>query len=465
MTTGDAQAELSSEEADALVRSRRFVVLLVIVAIVGVIVSLGAWCFLEGVYQVEQELYIHLPHALGYQHGPPKWWPLPVLALGGLLTGLAIIHLPGRGGHIPAEGLTVGGAPAGPRILPGVILAGVATLGSGLVLGPEAPLIALGAGLAALTIMLARRDTPPQTLMLVAAAGSFSALSFIFDSPVIAAVILIEATAIGGPRLRIILVPGLLAAGIGTLVSIGLGAFTGLSSKNYALGPVPLTTAPHIKLGEFAWTIALSIAIAIVANVVMRGGRLTYRTVSGHRFLVLLPAIGLVIGGLAIAFSQITGHSVDEVLFSGESQLPGLIGQAGGWSVAAVAWLIVFKGIAYSLSLGAYRGGPTFPAVFLGAAAGVMASHLPGFPFQAGVAVGMGAGTVAILRLPLSAVVLATLLSSHAGTNVEPLIIVGVVVAYIVTLVMSSSRAAAPAPVPESAPAPEAAEAAATPTA
>jgi len=461
MTTEDTQAELSSEQADALVRSRRFVVLLVIVAIVGVIVSLGAWCFLEGVYQVEQELYVHLPHALGYQHGPPKWWPLPVLALGGLLTGLAIIHLPGRGGHIPAEGLAVGGAPAGPRILPGVILAGVATLGSGLVLGPEAPLIALGAGLAALTIMLARRDTPPQTLMLVAAAGSFSALSFIFDSPVIAAVILIEATAIGGPRLRIILVPGLLAAGIGTLVSIGLGAFTGLSSKNYALGPVPLTTAPHIKLGEFAWTIALSIVIAIVANVVMRGGRLTYRTVSGHRFLVLLPAIGLVIGGLAIAFSQITGHSVDEVLFSGESQLPGLIGQAGGWSVAAVAWLIVFKGIAYSLSLGAYRGGPTFPAVFLGAAAGVMASHLPGFPFQAGVAVGMGAGTVAILRLPLSAVVLATLLSSHAGTNVEPLIIVGVVVAYIVTLVMSSSRAPAPA----SAPAPDPAEPAAAPTA
>ncbi len=193
----------------------------------------------------------------------------------------------------------------------------------------------------------------------------------------------------------------------------------------------------------------------------MRGGRLTYRTVSGHRFLVLLPAIGLVIGGLAIAFSQITGHSVEEVLFSGESQLPGLIGQAGGWSVAAVAWLIVFKGIAYSLSLGAYRGGPTFPAVFLGAAAGVMASHLPGFPFQAGVAVGMGAGTVAILRLPLSAVVLATLLSSHAGTNVEPLIIVGVVVAYIVTLVMSSSGGSAPA----SAPAPDPAEPAAAPTA
>ena len=49
----------------------------------------------------------------------------------------------------------------------------------------------------------------------------------------------------------------------------------------------------------------------------------------------------------------------------------------------------------------------------------------------------MGVAIVAVLRLPLSAVVLATLLTSHAGPKVEPLIIVGVVVAYVVTLVMT----------------------------
>lgn len=467
MTTEDAQAELSSEQADSLVRSRRFIVLLVIVAVVGVVVSLAAWCFLEATYQVQRELYTHLPHALGYQNGPPKWWPLPVLAVGALLVALAILRLPGNGGHIPAEGLAMGGSgPAGPQILPGVIIAGLATIGFGLVLGPEAPLIALGAGVAALLILLARRDTPPQTVTLVAAAGSFAAVSFIFDSPLIAAVLLIEATAIGGPRMRVILVPGLLAAGIGSLVSIGMGSFTGLSSKDFALGPIPLTTAPHLKPGEFAWTIALAIAVGVVANVVKHGGLLTYRRIPRNRLLVLLPAIALVIGGLAIAFSQITGHSVNEVLFSGESQLPGLVGQAGGWSVAALAWLVVFKGIGYSLSLGAYRGGPTFPAVFLGAVAGIMASHLPGFPFQAGVAVGIGAATVAILRLPLSSVVLATLLCSHAGTNVEPLTIVGVVVAYIVTLVMSSLLASAPAAdQPSPSPEPAAAAAAAAPSA
>ena len=138
-------------------------------------------------------------------------------------------------------------------------------------------------------------------------------------------------------------------------------------------------------------------------------------------------------------------------------QLPGLVSQAGTWSVAALAWLIVFKGIAYSISLGSLRGGPTFPAMFLGAAAGVMASHLPGFPIQAGVGVGIGAATVAVLRLPLSAVVIATLLTTHAGSNIEPLIIVGVVVAYITTLLLARSSAPATdtAPAPPPAPTPE----------
>ena len=436
MAATDSGAALTPEQADATIRSKRYVALLIVVAVIGVVVSLAAWCFLEGIYQIQQELYVHLPHAVGYSQGPPKWWPLPVLALGALICALAIVRLPGNGGHIPAEGLAMGG-PAGPKFLPGVVLAGLATVGSGLVLGPEAPLIALGSGTALLVVSLARRDFPSQVLMIIAAAGSFSAVSFIFESPLLAAVLLIEATGLGGPRLRVIVVPGLLAAGIGSLVSIGMGSFTGLNTSHYALGALPLTAAGHPEVGEFAWTIALAIAIAAVTSVVIRGGLRTYRFVSGRRLLVFLPAIALIIAGAAILFSQITGKSFNEVLFSGQDALPGLVSQASTWSVGALIWLIVFKGIGYGLSLGSYRGGPTFPAMFLGAAAGILASHLPGFPIQAGVAVGMGAGIVAVLRLPLSAVVIATVLSSHATANVEPLIIVGVVVSYIVTLLLA----------------------------
>jgi H+/Cl- antiporter ClcA len=429
--------EPTAEQIAATIRSKRYVVLLVICAVVGVIVSLATWCFLELVHQVQQELYTHLPHALGYPNGPPDWWSLPVLAIAAVIVGLAISRLPGDGGHLPAKGLAAGGPPLGPVDLPGVILAGLATISSGLVLGPEAPVIALGSGVALLTMQLGRRKMPSQALLVIGAAGSFAALSFIFASPLIAAVILIEAAAIGGERQRLILLPGLMAAGIGTLVSIGMGSFTGLSSSAYAISRLDVPHFGHPHFGQFAWTIALALAVAIVARVLIVGGLATHGVVV-RRLMILLPLVGLIVAGLAIAFHGATGKSVNEVLFSGEAALPGLVAQAGTWSLGALALLIVFKGLAYSVSLGSFRGGPTFPALFLGAAAGIMCSRLPGYALTPAVAVGMGAATAAVLRLPLSAAILATFLTVGAGTGDEPLIIVGVVVAYVATIALTA---------------------------
>jgi H+/Cl- antiporter ClcA len=446
----------------AILLSKGFVVLLAIAAIVGVVVSLAAWCFLELVYQIQQEVFHHLPNALGYHSGPPLWWSLPVLGIAGLIAAFAIVRLPGGGGHIPAQGLKVGGGPTQPIELPGIMLAALACIGLGTVIGPEAPLIALGAGLGVLTIRLARKDAPSQALVVVAASGSFAALSLVFASPIIAAIILIEATGLGGARLPVVLLPGLVGAGIGSLVSIGMGSFTGLSTSAYALGPLPLPAFHHPTIGNFGWTIALALVIAVVAHLIRTGGLSTERFVTRQPF-VLLPVGGLIVAGLAIVFSQASDKGVNEVLFSGQDALPGLISGAATWSLSALALLIVFKGFAYAISLGAFRGGPTFPAMFLGAAGGIMVSHLPGFPITAAVAVGIGAGTVAILRLPLSAIVIASLLTSKAGPGAEPLTIIGVAVSYLVTLRLSAPRAAESASVPAAqgaspAPAPAAAK-------
>ena len=175
----------------------------------------------------------------------------------------------------------------------------------------------------------------------------------------------------------------------------------------------------------------------------MRGG-LGVLAIAKPRPLLVLPVAGLLIAGLAIAFSQATNHSVDEVLFSGQDQLPGLSPRRERIRLGALALLVLCKGAAYSLALGGFRGGPTFPAMFLGAAAGIMASHLPGFPLTAGVAVGIAAGVCAVLRLPLSAVVIATVLTAKSGDGVVPLIIVGSVVAMVVTLLLSDRRSRAP---------------------
>ena len=156
----------------------------------------------------------------------------------------------------------------------------------------------------------------------------------------------------------------------------------------------------------------------------------------------MLPLAALAVSGLAIAFTQVTDKGVEEVLFSGQSALPGLVGGAGTWSLSALALLVAFKGVAYGISLGCFRGGPTFPAMFLGAAGGLMAAQLPGYATTPAVAVGIGAAVVAVLRIPLSAVVLAVLLTASAGPGAAPLIIVGVVAAYLTTTFVARPPAA-----------------------
>ena len=309
-----ADADATPGAASPRSPPRQFLALLLLAAVVGLVVSLASWCFLQFVHYLPQWVYEDLPDAVGYDHGAPLWWYLPVCAFAGLVVAFAIVRLPGRGGHVPADGLNAG--PIEPIDLPGVMLAAVATLGLGLVLGPEAPLLALGGGLAIFAIRLVRRDAPDEVMGLMAACGAFAALSFIFESPLIAAVILIEATGIGGPRLPMVLVPGLLAAGIGSLVSMGMGSFTGLDSSDYALGALALPDFARPDFVDFAWTIPFAVAVAVGMFVILRVARELHGRIESREFL-LLPLAGLAVAGLAIAFEAATDHSVNDVLFSG----------------------------------------------------------------------------------------------------------------------------------------------------
>jgi H+/Cl- antiporter ClcA len=128
----------------APLRSRRYIGLLLLAALLGVPVAAVAYWFLKLVTGLDKLVYSDLPHRLGF-HREPIWWPIPPLMLAGLAVGLTIRYLPGRGGESPADGFKAGGV-ARPADLPGIALAAVASIGLGAVIGPEAPLIALGGG-------------------------------------------------------------------------------------------------------------------------------------------------------------------------------------------------------------------------------------------------------------------------------------------------------------------------------
>ncbi len=426
----------------ALLRSRSYVALLVLAAIIGIPISAAAYFFLALVSKMQGWIFTDLPKGLGF-HSEPLWWPIPPLLLAGLLVALTIRYLPGKGGHSPADGFKVGGGPPAPIELPGVLLAAFATLSLGVVLGPEAPLIAIGGGLGVIAVRLVKRDAPARTSAVVAAAGSFAAVSTLLGSPLLGAFLLMEASGLAGAMLELVLVPGLLAAGVGSLIFLGLDHLTGLGTFSLAIPGLPHVGTP--TGAEFLWALAIGVMAALVGSGIRWLG-LFLRPHVERRMLLATPVVGLAVAGLAIAFAAGTGKGSSEVLFSGQSALGPFITHSASYTVGALLLLLVCKGLAYGASLSGFRGGPTFPALFLGAVGGAALSHLPGLPLVYGVAMGIGAMCAVMLRLPLTSVLLATVLLSSDGLQVTPLVIVAVVVAYVASARLAPPPAPAPAP-------------------
>jgi H+/Cl- antiporter ClcA len=139
----------------------------------------------------------------------------------------------------------------------------------------------------------------------------------------------------------------------------------------------------------------------------------------------------LVIAVAAIAMQYTTGESVLYVVSSGEeliTELPTLT------SISTVIAIVVLKTIAYAVSMGAgFRGGPFFPAMFIGAASGLLiALALPSGPsVQAAVVVGVVASVIATAKMkwPL-AIALGIVIGFVMGTwTLVPAAVIGAVVA------------------------------------
>lgn len=180
----------------------------------------------------------------------------------------------------------------------------------------------------------------------------------------------------------------------------------------------------------FAWALVLGLLCPLIGWLLYTIA-LSVRTLVHANRLLVTPLLGVLIAVLAIAFDQATDQGVENVLFSGQAQLPVLVAQSATWSIGALILVIVCKGLAYALSLSAFRGGPIFPSLFIGGALGVLAGEPPGMSLVPGLAIGIGAMCASMLKLPFTSVLLATVLLSSDAYAVMPLAIVAVVVAYV----------------------------------
>jgi H+/Cl- antiporter ClcA len=405
---------------------KAYVRTLVLAALLGLPVAFAAVLFMTVVAHLTTLIWDDLPDAAGWS-SPPWWFVLLVTGIAGVLVAGAI-RLPGRGGHRPIDGLSM--SPIPPIELTSVLPAAIATLALGIVLGPEAPLIALGLGLGVIAARLVRvAETEVQLLGL---AGAFAAVAALFGGPLLAAFLLLEAVAASGmipaKNLARALLPGFVAAGTGALVFIGVDGWSGLEQTSFTLPSLP--DYPTVRIVDILWCFPVAAVIAGVILAVQRGAHAVDRR-KVSRPVVKLVVAGLLVGALAVAFRAAADRPVDLVLFSGQDAEGQIVSEG---SAGVLALLVLAKGAAYSLSLGAgFRGGPVFPALTLGVAGGCLAAAiLPGLELTPAIAAGVAAAAASALALPFFAVLIAAILVGAA--SVVPIAIFAAAVGWILAL-------------------------------
>jgi H+/Cl- antiporter ClcA len=428
---------VNGEPGEVPISGRAYLRLVLLGAAIGIPAALVAVLFLGLVHYVEGWLWHDLPDALGY--GAPPWFlvlGLPVV--GSLVVLLARVTLPGDGGHSPLEGLSM--KPTPPAHAPGVALAALGSLAFGAVLGPEAPVVALGS----LVGVAVTRLVPlgPRETAVLGTAGSFSAVSALFQGPVVAGVLLVEGGLSAGSALLPALVPGFVAAATGYLIFVGFGDWGGVDTPGLVVPDLPAYEGVH--LGD----LAVALLVGVLAAMLVIGVRLLAPRVDRLTGLVGMPAL-LVGGGLAIGLVALAGDALgadpEDVLFSGQASIPVLVSED---STRVVVVLLTAKFLAYVVSLGCgFRGGAIFPAIFLGVALASLAVVWFDLSPTLAIAVGAAAGMTAQTGLIITPLLFSTLLVGGAGLDAVPAAVLATVAAWLVMAAYElRERAAEPQP-------------------
>jgi chloride channel protein, CIC family len=330
-------------------------------------------------------LLVNAGIGLVWEDIPSSWTTTPAWYVSGVLLAAAVLvylvrRFIGDTGHPPIGGITV--SPLTPRDYVSAILAILASLWGGIVLGPEVALVATGSMVGTVTAARMRfTDTAARTK--IVGAGGLGALLALFVGPIL--------------------------------------------SGSFQLGSTPAA----IELAQLAWAIPIAIIASIAVALSRLVAALIARAAGTSPRLVILIGAAMVVAAAALLLQLWTGESVMLVVTSGEemiSDLPTIT------SVSTVVAILVLKSIAYAASLGAgFRGGPFFPAMFVGAAAGLLVALLlpEGPSVPAALVVGVVAAVVATAPMTWAvAIALGAIIGLLMGTwTLVPAAVLAAVVA------------------------------------
>jgi H+/Cl- antiporter ClcA len=273
----------------------------------------------------------------------------------------------------------------------------------------------------------------------VAASGSFAAISALFGGPLVGGVLMLESGLGMGAALIPALLPGFVAASLGYVIIIGFGNWGGLGVQSISVPNLPAYTDVHAV--DLISALVVGVLAAVVIAVVRRVGERVDTTALQRLGLpVLLLAGGLAVGIVA-EVADLLGANSQDVLFSGQASIPALLAEQ---SAKIVLILLVAKGIAYAICLGCgFRGGPVFPAIFLGVALATLVTEVTDMSPTAALAIGAAAGMAAMTRMLLTSALLAALLVGSGAIDTTPLAVLAAVTAWLAISVLD------PKPPPE----------------
>lgn len=297
------------------------------------------------------------------------------------------------------------------RLAPTVLVTTLLTHVVGGSAGREGTGVQMAAGLTD-SVIAGPRDMDPRQrsdLLRVAVAAGFGA---VFGVPFAGAVFGLEAAR--GGRLRLLVIPALVASFIGDRVVLLLGI-------------------PHLSLPDVVWpgfdlSMLLLLGLAGAVFGLMAVGFIWLSRITGGVFAALVPSVVLrpVAGSLVLLASVAALGSRDHLGLSVE-----LIIDATTLGVGVAATAFVVKAVATAVTLGSgFRGGEVTPLFVVGATLGATFADLAGVSVPLFAALGLVTVFAAGARVPLTGVVMG--IELFGWSLAAPLLLVGVIARLIV---------------------------------
>lgn len=394
-------AQLGKQLGDSL-RGRRPTARLVVAVLLGAVAGLFSTAFWNSIATVTIALDYYGAQPLD-RLLPLPWhwasWRFAFPAVGALAAGLLARYLFRTPERLGVASVMLDARREWGRIplryVPATFVNGVLTIGFGGSAGREAPVVAVGGGLGA---WVARTmGLPPAQRRILVGCGAAAAIAAAFNAPLAGVFFALEVV-LGDFRVAT-LAPVMLASVAGTAVC--------RATEGSAI-------AAHFQVPPYhlvsVWETVLYAGLGLLAGVAGKAFVAAVETAEKQFPRLKVPIwLRAAVGGLCVG---IIGLGLPGVLGNGYDWTIAACGGALGWKL--LAFLLVGKIVATALTLGSGGWGGDFaPTLYIGAMAGGaygMGMHALLGPAVAGYGayamVGMGAVLAAVVRCPITAVLL-----------------------------------------------------------